>query len=141
MAKANNNESSKKTLNREYTDFMYSLYMKNYWLIQVGYRSDPKSVIEKTLMDWKEESDCNNNLCTRAQSSGVLPETYMSLQDFSRGSIYTPLCAHPKGKQYNCSAGDCNIYYGNCGCGYTYNNCCANAPYNLTYNSPFVIWN
>lgn len=140
MEAANNNQSSKKAINREYTDFMYGVYMKNYWLIQVGYKAQPKSAVEKTLMDWREGSDCSNLLCIKSKTDRVVPSTYMSLQNFNRGSIYIPLCAHPKKTQYNCSAGDCNIYYGNCGCGYTYSNCCSNAPYNLLYNSPFIIW-
>lgn len=141
MEAANNNQSSEKALNREYTDFMYGVYMKNYWLTQVGYKADPKSVIQKTLMDWRLQSDCDNSLCVRARGERITPSTYMSATGFNRCSWYIPLCAHPKGSQYNCNAGDCNIYNGNCGCGYVYNNCCANAPYNLAYNSPFVIWN
>jgi len=140
MAAANNNQSSQKAINREYTDFMYGLYMKNYWMIQVGYKADPKSVVQKTLMDWREQSDCDNSLCTRSRTERITPSTSMSMTNFNINSIHRPLCAHSKSSQYNCAAGDCNIYNGNCGCGYVYNNCCANAPYNLMYNSPFVIW-
>lgn len=141
MAAANNNQSSEKAINREYTDFMYGIYMKNYWLTQVGYKANPKSVVEKTLMDWRNQSDCDNSLCVRSKVNSPVPSTYMSMTNFNINSIHRPLCAHSKGSQYNCTAGDCNIYFGNCGCGYIYSNCCANAPYNLTYNSPLVIWN
>lgn len=140
MAAASDYKSSEKAINREYTDFMYGLYMKNYWLVQVGYKADPVSVVQKTLLDWQLQSDCDNSLCVKAKTEGIYPDTYMSLTNFNRDSIYRPLCAHAKGSQYNCNQGDCNIYYGNCGCGYTYSACCANAPYNLVYNLP-LIWN
>lgn len=119
MAAANNNQSSEKALNREYTDYMYGVYMKNYWMMEVGYKANSKSVVEKTLMEWRALSDCNSILCARSKVNKPVPSTYMSIQIFDRNSIYRPLCAHSKGSQYNTCQGDCNIYYGNCGCGYT----------------------
>ncbi len=129
MATANNNQSSEKAINREYTDCMYGIYMKNYWLIEVGYKAQARSVIDKTLMDWRSLSDCSNGLCTRSKTNKPIPSIYMSMQNPDRNSIYKPLCAHSKGSQYSSCQGDCNIYYGNYGCGYTYSNCCTNAPY------------
>lgn len=140
MAAANNNQSSEKAINREYTDYMYGVYLKNYWMMEVGYNASPGSVVQKTLMEWRAISDCSNGLCARSKVNKSVPSIYMTLQNPDRNSIYRPLCAHSKGSQYNSYQGDCNIYYGNCGCGYTYSNCCANAPYNLAYNAPFVIW-
>ena len=72
------NRSNSQEVNRQLTDTMYALYMKDLWGTTVGYKPLPYliAVMNKMLIDWWSAQDCQNLLCTQSQNQPITVLTY-----------------------------------------------------------------
>ena len=72
------NKSNSQEVNKQLTDTMYALYMKDLWGNTVGYKPLPYliAVMNKMLTDWWSAQDCQNLLCTQSLNQPVTVLVY-----------------------------------------------------------------
>ncbi len=72
------NRSDTQQVNRELTDTMYALYLDQLWGQTVGYKPVPYLIVvmNKTLVDWWGDQDCQNQLCLQSQNQSIVVAKY-----------------------------------------------------------------
>ena len=60
-----------KSINCDYTETLYSLYMKGEWGIITGYVPKPLPIVrmQKRLADWQLSMECNGSLCVKSRAT------------------------------------------------------------------------
>lgn len=60
-------------IEQQFVDLFYGQYMAEQWGIEVGYKSVPTymATMRMELLNWQQNMDCDNSLCTAARATDV----------------------------------------------------------------------